>query len=91
MAVSTGYRVTVADTATRIDSATISARTQAVLVRNRGAVSVYLGGAGVTTAAGFQLDAGESVSMDAHVYQLGLYGITAAGTAAVHVLHVAGD
>lgn len=39
----------------------------------------------MTTAAGYQLDAGEAVSMD--LYQGGaLYAITASGTQPVHVL-----
>jgi hypothetical protein len=77
-------QVTVTSTATALDQSTAGARS--LLVRNRGAVAVYLGGSGVTTANGFQLDTGESVSVDILGFGGGLYGIVASSTARVDVL-----
>jgi hypothetical protein len=34
------------------------------LIRNRGGVAVYIGASDVTTSTGFQLDAGEAITMD---------------------------
>lgn len=83
-------QVSVGDTATRLDQTlTPGVKSSSILVRNRGAVAVFLGPAGVATNTGFQLDPGESVSMD-----LGasagpfLYGITASSTATCHVVQV---
>lgn len=85
-----GDRVTVATTATRLDTGAGSGMGHAaVLVRNRGAVTVDLGGPGVTGGAGFGLDAGESVTLDSLAGD-GLYGIVASGTCVVHVLQVGG-
>lgn len=81
-------RVTVGTSATRLDISTMVTSGVSVLVRNRGAVAAYLGGAAVTTAAGYQLDAGEAATVDARVYQLGLWGVVASGTAECHVLQV---
>lgn len=57
------------------------------VVRNRGSVAVYLGGAAVTSSDGFQLDPGESASFDLNGSD-DLYGVVASGSAAVHVLKV---
>jgi hypothetical protein len=58
-----------------------------VTVRNRGAGNVYLGGAAVTTAAGYQLSTGDT----AHTVTIGpgesLYG-TSTGSIVVDVLRV---
>lgn len=57
-----------------------------VLVRNRHAtVSVSLGGSTVTAAAGYELLAGEAVSLDVDSTEK-LYAIAASGTVTVHVL-----
>lgn len=55
------------------------------IIRNRGAVAVFLGNSTVIATTGYQLDPGESVSFN---FQGGesLYGITASSTAVVHVL-----
>jgi hypothetical protein len=46
--------------------------------------SVYLGSSSVTSGDGFELQVGESISVD--IINEPLYGIVAATTAAVHVL-----
>lgn len=84
----TSAQVTVTTAATALDQSTAGARS--LLVRNRGAVAVYLGGSTVTTSTGTQLDPGESASVDILKYGSGLYGITASSTARVDVLQVGG-
>lgn len=81
-------RVTVTTSATRLDNATNSMARGSVIIRNRGAVAVYVGDAGVTTATGFQVDAGETLSVETAGSADLLYGITASGSAACHVLQV---
>ncbi len=56
-----------------------------LIVQNRGANAMYLGGAAVAVGTGFQLDKTEAVSF---TIQAGhsLYGIVAAATEAAHVL-----
>lgn len=90
-------RVTVTTVATRLDvtaeadyaaGAPAFVRTygQAMVVRNRDTSnSVYLGGPTVTAATGFELAAGESMSLDL-ANNDALYGITASGTVPCHVL-----
>jgi hypothetical protein len=81
--------VSVATTATRLDSGDgdlVSGSTVLVTVPAGGA-TVYVGGADVTTANGFPLPAGASVSVDLNSGDL-LYGIVAASTQAVNVLRV---
>lgn len=83
-----GRVVTVTTAATKINSdATDSSSGQGLLVRNRGAASVFLGGAAVTTAAGFELLADESLPVELDPGE-SLYGVCAAGTVACHVLEV---
>lgn len=79
-------RVNVATSATRLDTAeSDSTAGRSVLVRNRGAAAVNLGASGVTTATGYQLDAGETVAIDLDPGEQ-LHGICASGTVACHVL-----
>lgn len=81
-----GSRVTVATTATAISGAdSDGVYGSSVLVKNAGAASVFLGGSGVTTEAGFELAAGEAVSLDLNVSD-SVYGIVASGTVVCHVL-----
>jgi hypothetical protein len=83
-------QVTVTTSATPIDVNTAAAARD-LLVRNRGSVAVFLGGAAVTTSIGFQLDPGEAVSADTADGTgsgSGLFGITASSTARVDVLQV---
>lgn len=77
-------RVTVTTSATALTSPDVD-DWATFLVRNRGVVAVYLGGAAVTSATGYQLDAGESVAVDPKQFE-SLYGITASSTAECHVL-----
>jgi hypothetical protein len=80
-------RVTVTTTATSLDLALASAVSSSTLVvRNRGAVAVYLGGSDVTDTTGWQLDPGETLSVDLRSYgPSGLFGITTSGSAVCHV------
>lgn len=55
----------------------------AVTLYNRGTAAVYVGPSGVTTGTGFQLDAGESITIKTRG---AVYGIVAAGSEAVHYL-----
>lgn len=57
-----------------------------VIIRNRGSVAVYIGESGLTTSTGFQLDAGESLSLRVARGMAPLYGITGSSSASVHVL-----
>lgn len=86
-----GARVTVNTTATRLDVGRgTGGGFGSVLVRNRGSVSVDLGGSDVTTGNGFELEAGEAVTLDLATSDGGLYGIAASGTVRCDVLQVGG-
>jgi hypothetical protein len=84
-----GERITVAATATAIFTPTNGAavdRKSAIIKLPAGAaVSVYLGGSGVTTAAGYELTAGDIIDVSLLSGDT-VYGIVAAGTEVVHVL-----
>lgn len=83
-----GTRVDVATAATKLNTAgSDSVSGSSLLVRNRGAASVFLGASNVTTAAGFELLADESLPVDLDAGE-DLYGICAVGTVACHVLEV---
>lgn len=83
-----GHRVNVTASATALEVA-ITAQSGSLVVRNRGAVAIYIGGSDVTSAAGYQLDPSESIEIAAmDMSPTGVYGITASGTAACHVLQV---
>lgn len=56
-------------------------------VKNAGGASVYLGGAAVSAADGFELAPGQVITID-HVAGDDLYGITASGTVIVHVMRL---
>jgi hypothetical protein len=80
--------VTVATTATLLSasSETDHASGQSVMVKvPTGGATVYIGGSGVTSAAGFPVAAGEATAFDLSPEDA-LYGITASGTQAVNVL-----
>jgi hypothetical protein len=80
----TASRVTVATTATVV--ATADADGGALLVKNVGAATVYLGPADVTTATGFPLGAGEAWGEGNFAPGEKLYGIVATGTVEVALL-----
>lgn len=79
---------TVTTAATLLDVDTVLSSSRSVLIRNRGSVAVFIGGSAVTTGTGFQLDPGETVTLDTSGTGAGVatYGITASGSSAVHVL-----
>lgn len=56
-----------------------------VIVKNTGGASIYLGGSGVTSAAGLELAPGETLNVELMGGDV-LYGITASGTVIVSVL-----
>lgn len=74
-------RVPVATTATKLGYEGRGS----VLVRNRGNNPIYLGGPDVQTTSGFQVDAGESATIDLVGGEV-LYGIVASSTETAHVL-----
>jgi hypothetical protein len=80
----TAERITVAATPTLLSS---NATAGGLLVRNPSAsgASIYIGGAAVTSAAGFEIAVGESLPVTTAPGEL-LYGVVASGTAVVHVL-----
>jgi hypothetical protein len=83
--------VSVGTTATRLDAADTSASfTRSCLVRNRGSSAVFIGGAGVTTATGLQLDPGESLTADLRPAEP-LFGVVASGTVTCHVMLAGGS
>lgn len=86
MAVSSS-RVTVEATVTGlfVPAATDPLAAGAVLVKNAGGASIYLGGPTVTAATGTELASGEIITLDLR-WDDKLYGITAAGTVVCHVL-----
>ena len=63
----------------------VAARPQrySVILANRGAVGVYIGVTGLTSATGLLLNANDVVTLDTGA---AVYGITASGTGAIHVL-----
>lgn len=74
--------VSVTNAATLIAAA--DATRQSVIVQNLGAADIYLGGSGVTAAAGLKVASGAALAIDKTT--AALYGITSAGTADVRVL-----
>lgn len=76
-------QVTVEDTATPVFTAGVAG--VRLTVANRGDGSVFLGGAGVTTSNGFQLDADKSVVLSLTPGDVVL-GIVGSGTQTVHVI-----
>lgn len=80
MAGAIGVRVSIDD-----DPAVLIVKGRKAILKNAGPQEVYLGGSGVTAAAGFDLASGGQLEVDATVD--GVYGICATGeTAIVHVL-----
>lgn len=77
-----GSVVTVSNTATLITKTDTGGKV--VTVRHRGVNPIFLGGSAVTTS-GFQLNAGESLSIDLAAGDA-LYGIVSSGTEPLHLL-----
>lgn len=80
-------RASVGTTATLLSAGKESDSTlgRSVAVYNPGPTDVYLGGQGVTTAAGYLLGTGLTFVADLEPREL-LYAIAAAGTQAIHVI-----
>jgi len=78
-------RVTVATTATLIYTAPNTGRGSRVVIRNPSAVSVYIGGAAVLTTTGFEIAAGDALSLSLQANET-VYGVVAAATQVVHVI-----
>lgn len=81
-------QVSVSDSATALRVFQTDADPRHTLVlTNRGTVDVYLGDSEVTASTGWLLSPGTSLTLDLPTTSP-MYGITASGTATVHVLGV---
>lgn len=81
-----GRRVSVGSQPTKINSTTADQLSGSALVMtNRGAVAMFLGGATVTVTTGYELPSGQGLTFQLDEGEA-LYGIVAAGTAEAHVL-----
>lgn len=78
------WRVTVATTPTLIYTA--PANGGRVVIRNASSVSVFLGPVTTTTATGFEVLAGDAVTLTLDQSAETVYGVVAAGSGIVHVL-----
>lgn len=78
-------RVTVDTTAGGVAIASSISGGRSIVVRHRGTNPVYLGPSGVTTATGFQLNAGDAVQFDLSGGD-SLFGIVASGSETLHVM-----
>lgn len=78
--------VSVGTSATALPASALSGR-RVVFVYNNGSATIFLGSAAVTTAAGFPLLPGQSVSFA--VGTLALYGRVASGTVEARVMEIA--
>lgn len=78
--------VSVATSAAALPASALGGR-RALIISNFGAATIYLGASGVTTAAGFPLLAGQSISLE--VGALAIYGIVASGTVAARIMEIA--
>lgn len=78
--------VSVSTSATALPASALAAR-RVLWIYNNGSVTIFLGAAGVTTAAGFPLLPGQSVSLG--VGALVVCGIVATGTAEARILEIA--
>ena len=80
-------RVTVGTSPTALNTVDVGGISgSGVMLRNMSAVTLYIGGSNVTTAAGYPLDAGAEIGMDFESGSEILYGIVATGTAEIAVL-----
>lgn len=82
--------VSVGSTATRLDTIEESAKgsQQVLAVHNNGTATVYIGDEAVTTANGFPLSAGASMSIEVDSSADAIFGVAASGTIEVRVLEV---
>lgn len=82
-----GSRVTATTTAGIVvpGGGTINDPVPAIITNQDASVSAYLGGAGVTSAAGYELKAGASITVSIIPTDV-LYAVTASGTVRLDVL-----
>lgn len=81
-------RVEVGTTATRLDLANQGVTNRcSITVRNRDIVPIFIGNADVTASIGFQVDPGESISVDIIPPQA-LFAVTAVGVATCHIIQL---
>jgi len=83
---SLGTRITVTTTATKLngtDTNRISG--SSLVIRNKGEVSIFLGNTDVLSSTGFELEVGESITLDLSTGD-NIYAITASGTCVCHIL-----
>jgi hypothetical protein len=80
-------RITVTDAATQVVDPTRGGVPDPIsaVIKNAGATTCYLGGIGVTAAAGYELAPGEPFNADLVAGDV-LYAITAAGSTTLHVM-----
>jgi hypothetical protein len=78
--------VSVTTSATALPASALSGR-RVLWIYNNGSATIYLGASGVTTAAGFPLLPGQSVSLA--VGALAIYGRVATGTAEARIMEIA--
>lgn len=80
-------QVAVSTTAVKLSTDASAGDGSSVLVQAPAAAILYVGGSGVTSAAGFPIPAGQSLSVDLPPFDE-LYGILATGTGTASVLRV---
>lgn len=84
-----GTRVTVTDVATPLIGGTADYQMgSSALIRNRGSVSVYVGGSGVTTATGYELEPGDAIPVDLNDAEIPYGRCATSQSASCHVLEV---
>lgn len=90
MSFSAPRRVTVTTTATRLDDSTDTVANGALILKNLGTASVYVGKSTVVTTTGFPVGAGETLELTGvRIGQAGgVWAIVATGTADVAILQV---
>jgi hypothetical protein len=78
-------RVTVTTSATRLDVPDTDSREGSTLVVRCSAAALFVGGADVTAATGYEIPAGDAVALDLSGNDV-LYAVVATGSAVTHVL-----
>lgn len=79
-------RVDVTSAQIQVNSTADPASNAALVITNRGTAAVYLGPTGVTTATGWQLDVGASVTVDGYSSRDAIFAIAASGTQTLHTI-----
>lgn len=80
-------QATVGTAASQLSGSDDSTRGSSLAIRNRHATeSIFVGGAGVTTATGFEVLAGESLTLDLSAGSDEVWAVAAADGVPVHVI-----